>query len=271
MRRLNPLFAFAAVLLAVGLIASLAGCRVAGAIGDSFPPSEAYVDELHAAQDKAIADAQRSTAEQIAAATKQAEESVKALRTHTDEQDANLREHGDKQISQMRFDLTRAEEEGRKAYDKAKAEGKTEAEAIANGLLAKLDEQRKSSDTATATALSKAMEALNTGIERAKAAEAAAVEKAVAKVTEAEERQAKLREEQDKAIAAAKKKAEDAGGSDPLAIILGTLGIGTAGGGVLLAVRKAAKMIASYDASPFVGPNGETLTEGEIVKKLKSL
>ena len=179
----------------------LAGCRVADAIGQSMPASSGYVDELHGAQDKAIAD----------------------LRTHVDDADAKIR-----------VDMSAADAAGKAAFDQAIAEGKTIPEAVVAQIVAKAESAQSAAQKATEAA------------EGARTAAADSASKAVAD-----------------AKAAAQKEAE---GSTPLwASLLGLLG---GGGGLALVLRR---MLSTYDAKPFVGADGKTLAEADLVKAASSL
>lgn len=92
-----------------------AGCRVGDALVGSLPASSAYVDELHAGQDKALAD----------------------LRTHVDASDAKIR-----------TDVEAADAAGREAFDKALAEGRSLSEALAAQIVAKAESATRTAQEA---------------------------------------------------------------------------------------------------------------------------
>lgn len=103
------------------------------------PASEGYVDELHEAQDKAI---------------------------------ASLREHVDKADAQIRGDMAAADSAGKAAYEQALAEGRSVSEALAAQLVARAESAQRTAEEAKAVAAKGAQEAsaaAGAAVEKAKA------------------------------------------------------------------------------------------------------
>ncbi|MBK8180872.1 MAG: hypothetical protein IPK67_18665 [Planctomycetes bacterium] len=277
-----------ALLLAAG---ALAGCRVGSAFVDSLPPSEAYVDELHASQEKAIAQARTDFDDAVKRATEEADKATSSLRTHTDDALAELRSNTTEALGTLRFDLQASERAQAAAYAEALQQGKSQAEAMAAGVLAKLTEQSRSADAATAAAAAKAQQALDAAVAEAKKAREEAVAAATERLTKSEEAAAAARKTQAEELAAAKEKAGKAstdalnalsgvgsttpwyaqlGGAAVLALISYLTAKGAGKASTQASVAAAAMQLQQYDAQPFQGPNGEKLDEGQLVAFLTS-
>lgn len=282
---------FAAFVAAASLVA-FPSCRVAGAIGESMPASSGYVDDLHKSQNEQIIDARKAADAQIAQAVEQALAAVSSAREEATKADAQIRTDFAGQVTSLHTELSRAEQAQQAGYAAALAEGKTHAEAMARGVLDKLDVLRQSNLTQTAAAAELAGKALTEAQASAEKARVAAVEAANERVAASEKRLAEARAQQDKDIADARKKdAErlaaaidefEQGGGDgtpwwaqaATAALLAGLGytMSKKAGKASTAesIAAANHLVEKKDAAPFVGPNGELLTEEQMVAFIKS-
>lgn len=235
--------------LALALVAAciLPSCRVAGAIGESLPPSEGYVDDLHEGQDKAIAQTRQDL-----------DGAVQKLRADHDEALSDLRTHVDLADTKIRDDAVAADMVSLERFKRELAEGKTFLQVMVGAA----DEKATRAGTDAASARSAAESIARDTL-------AAAAKLRDDALAQSKSQTDTALAEQGKVVADAKKKAEEAKAevADAIADAPSDLeGWGKAGVGLIGALVAGYFGLRRYDSKPFLGANGEPVAEADLVK-----